>query len=56
VEGYRSNYGMENAQTHAYLGEAAYALNTVPEKEKLDPQSVRCIFMGYDESFKGYRV
>ncbi|KYQ47755.1 Copia protein [Trachymyrmex zeteki] len=38
------------------FGEVTHVLNKAPNKGKLDPQGIRYIFLGYDESSKGYRV
>lgn len=38
------------------FGEVAYMLDKTPDKGKLEPRGIRCIFLGYDESSRGYRV
>jgi len=38
------------------FGETAYMLDKIPGKSKLDPRGIQCIFLGYDETSKGFRV
>lgn len=38
------------------FGETAYMLDKAPGKGKLDPRGIKCIFFGYDESSRCYRV
>jgi len=38
------------------FGETAYMLDKTPGKGKLDPRGIHCIFLGYDETSKGFRV
>lgn len=38
------------------FGCLVYAVNLSPHRRKFDMKSVRCIFPGYNQSYKGYQV
>lgn len=49
-------YGKRPNVKHIRIfGEVAYMLDKTPGKGKLEPRGIRCIFLGYDESSRGYR-
>ena len=39
-----------------FFGCEAYALTPKNQRSKLDPKSKKCIFVGYDDVTKGYRL
>ena len=38
------------------FGCETYALTPKNQRSKLDPRSMKCIFVGYDDAMKGYRL
>lgn len=45
-----------NIENLRIFGELAYVLDKNPSKGKFDPRGIKCLFVGYDTSAKGYRV
>ena len=38
------------------FGSVAYALNQSPNKDKFETKAEKCVFVGYNEESKGYRL
>ena len=42
--------------TLCIFGCPGYVLTPADERSKLDPKSIKCIFLGYSNEVKGYRL
>ena len=50
-------YGKKPTLTHLRVfGCCAYALVPKEKRKKWDPKAIKCIFVGYEESSKAYRI
>lgn len=45
-----------NVESFRTFGELAYILDKNPNKEKFEPREIKCLFVEYDTTTKGYRI